>query len=371
MTCIALIAKYSWAGISTSLINSALFWEEKGYMVDIYLERPDVKRFPFPDFHGKNIRIIKTFLNFAPPADDLFFYANCFDRSSNYRWLIAFDVDALIRAGVCHLFGGVKIIYHSLEFYEPNHIGVRAFFKKRIEKFFSKRADYIFTQDLNRIAFLENELNVARYKFRLIYNSSPGEIISLRSNYFAEKFQLSSDLRIVLCVGSLMEETRIMDIVHSVKDWDERFVLVLHGWFPDNRVSEFVRRQRDAMPGKIYISEQLLNHWDKYVPFQSCHIGFLGFSSDTNNLKYAAGSAGKLFDFLRTGRPIIAFNSPGMLELVEGNGAGLVYNTVDDIWPALQELEKSYELFRENCFRGHGRYEFNRQYANVYDECLG
>jgi glycosyltransferase involved in cell wall biosynthesis len=363
---IALIAKYGWVGISTSLINTALFWEKKGYTVDIYLEQPDEKRFPFPDFPGKNIRIIRTVITALNLMDDLIFCRKYFDKHAGYQWVIGFDVEALIRTGICQLLYGGQVIYHSLEFYEPNHKTFWSIIKKILEKYFSRKAKYVFTQDANRVAFLENDLNIPKEKFRLIYNSPTGEAIKAHADYFRGKFNIKHESGIVLCVGSLMKETLVLDIVGSVKSWEDKFVLVLHGWFPDKTVMEFVRQQQEKSPDKIYISDQLFDHWNKYIPFQSCDIGFVGFSSDTNNMKYAAGSAGKLFDFLRTGKPIVAYDSPGMAHLIEGNGAGFVFSDVKKISSILSKIDKSYDLIQQNCFAAYRQYEFNGQYDKVF-----
>jgi len=363
---IALIAKYSWAGISTSLINTALFWAAKGYAVDIYLEQPDENKFPFPNVSGKNIRVIRTAITFSSLVDDVVFCQKYFDRRVIYQWVIGFDVEGLLRAGICQLLCGGKVIYHSLEFYEPKHKTLKSSFKKILEKYFSRKAAYVFTQDTNRVEFLEKNLNIQKEKFRLIYNSPSGEIIKAHADYFRDKFNISRESRIVLCVGSLMKETLVYEVVESVKYWDEKFVLVLHGWFSDKTVMEFVRQQQEKSPDKIFISDQLFDHWNKYIPFQSCDIGFVGFSSDTNNLKYAAGSAGKTFDFLRTGKPIVAFDSPGMMELIEGNGAGYVFSHVREIASVLSKIDQIYDSIHQNCFAAYNQYEFNGQYDKVF-----
>lgn len=365
---IALIAKYSWAGISTSLINTALFWEEKGYAVDIYLERPDEKRFPFPDFPGKNIHVIRTAISTINLIDDFIFCREYFDKHAGYQWVIGFDVEALIRAGICQWLCGGEVIYHSLEFYEPKHKPIRSFIKKFLERHFARKAAYVFTQDAKRAEFLEKDLNIPGERFRLIYNSPTGETIRDRADYFREKFNISVESRIVLCVGSLMRETLVLDIVASVKYWDAKFVLVLHGWFPDKTVMEIVRQQQQKYRDRIFISDQLFDHWNKYIPFQSCDFGFAGFSSDTNNMKYAAGSAGKIFDFFRTGKPIVAYDSPGMKELIEGNSAGYVYREMREIGSALSRIDKSYDSIRQNCLAAYSQYEFNAQYDKVCAE---
>jgi len=365
---IALITKYPWAGFSSSLINTALFWEGKGYTVDIYLEQPDEKRFPFPELPGNNIRVIRTAITTLNPIDDLIFCKNHFDRRAGYQWVIGFDAEGLIRAGICQLFFGGEVIYHSLEFYEPKHKPIRSSIKKFLERHFSRKAAYVFTQDAMRVAFLEKDLNVSRDKFKLIFNSPIGKTIENRADYFRDTFKISRESRIVLCIGSLMREHLIPDIVESTQYWDKKFVLVLHGWFSDKSLLEFVQQQQEKSPDRIYISDRLFDHWDKYIPFQSCDIGFVGFSFETKNLKYAAGSAGKIFDFLRTGKPIVAFDSPGMAVLIEGNGAGFVYSDVQDISKALSKIDANYDSIRQKCFSAYSQYEFDVQYDKVLAE---
>ncbi len=261
---------------------------------------------------------------------------------------------------------GGRVIYHSLEFHEPRRRTPKTFLAKLLERHFAGRAEYVFTQDTVRAEYLAQDLHVPKARFRLIYNSPRGGVIRDPADYFRDRFGISRESRIVLCVGSLMRETLVMDVVGSVKHWDAKFVLVLHGWFPDKAVKEFVCRMQGESPGRIYVSDRHFEHRNKYVPFQSCDIGFVGFSSDTNNLKYAAGSAGKLFDFLRTGKPIIAAGSPGMAELVEGNAAGFVFNDAQEMPAALRRMDESYEVISRNCLAAYGQYEFDRQYEKVF-----
>lgn len=363
---IALITKYSWVNISTSVINTALYWADKGYIVDVFLERPDDKRFTPLNFGNRSINIVRSSILARFRLDDLLFYLNYFNRNVDYEWVIGFDIDGLIRAGICQFFGGFEVIYHSLEFYEPQAKTPRALVIKWMERHFSSKASYVFTQDALRCEFLHRDLRIGKDKFKIIYNSPNGNTIRSRHNYFRKLFDIPDNLLVVLCVGSLIKEHYVYNLVDSVSTWMKNFTLVLHGWFPDDKVKRYVLEQQKLLPEMIHISDELFDNENKYVPFQSCDIGFVGFLPVSKNMEYSAGSAGKLFDFLRTGKPIVAFNTPGMFELIEGNGVGFVFNEPGEIACLLLKIKDNYEILSQNCYDTYKTYEFNCQYERIF-----
>lgn len=140
----------------------------------------------------------------------------------------------------------------------------------------------------------------------------------------------------------------------------------MHGWFPDNTVRDYVVRKAKLLPGRIFISENLFSQEDKYIPYLSSDIGFLGFDSESDNIKLAAGSAGKLFDFLRTGIPIVGYETPGMRALLEGNKVGFVFSDYSKLPSAFSKIAGVYDEYRKNCFNVSRDFEFNKQYDSVY-----
>lgn len=365
---IALITKFSWVGVSTSVINTALFWEAQGYRVDLYVESPDQRRFPLPDFGNKNIQVIETEILVKWPFNDLTFYFRKFnDKLNDYQWVIAFDCDALIRAGICRLFKEFQLIYHSLEFFEPKPRRFQSWVRKWLERRFSRNSHYIFSQDNTRIGYLSHDLGIDTGKFRIIYNSPSGDIINKRENYFREKFGIRSNSKIILCVGSLIKEHCVIELVDSVEDWPNNVVLVMHGWFPDKTVKNYVMEKANLFIGKIYLSEDLFSQEDKYIPFLSSDIGFVGFKSTSENTRLAAGSAGKLFDFIRTGTPIVAYESPGMKYLIEENRLGFVFSDYGYLPNIFVKIFSDYETYRENCFFTSRFFDFDYQYKKVME----
>jgi glycosyltransferase involved in cell wall biosynthesis len=370
MRSIALICRFGWVGISTSVINTALFWQSKGFIVDLYTEKPDLVNFPLPPFKGKNIKVIVTQIDHKKVIlEDLYFRQKYF-RKERYDFVIGFDHLGLIRGGIASFFKRSILIYHSLEFFEPAEKALKSRIISKIVKFseifFSFKADYFFSQDTYRIKYLKRKLLQKRNKFRVIYNSPIGVSFPGNSPYFRNLFDIPESKKIVLCVGSLIKEHQVLSLLDSISTWDERFVLVLHGWIPYITVKNEILKKKNEYPQKIFISNTLFKDENKYVPFQSCDIGFVGFQPLNNNLKYAAGSAGKIFDLLRSGKPILAFDTPGMKEIIEDNETGFVFNSWDEVNLHLLTIETRYMNYVNNAITTFAKYEFSKKYDEFY-----
>jgi glycosyltransferase involved in cell wall biosynthesis len=238
---------------------------------------------------------------------------------------------------------------------------------KYLEKLSAAKSKYVFTQDEYRINFLSDQLKIDKRKFKLIYNSGYGSPLKKNFDYFRNSFNIPNQKRIILCVGSLIKEHYIIDLLNTIEYWGENFVLVLHGWIPDKTVADFIKIKSQLYPQRLFLSENLFSAEEKETVFQSCDIGFVGFLPNNNNLKFAAGSAGKLFDFLKAGKPIIAYNTPGMVELIEANKVGFVFDNPSEISAILEKINIDYENLSQNAIKTFPKYDFMSQYESVYD----
>lgn len=366
---IALITCHGWVGFSTSVINSARYWAQEGFEVDLYVSSI-TKNIPLPQFHEKNIRIIHS--NKARHKflflDDLFFYLFYFKKK--YDYVIGFDARGLIRAFIANLFHHARLIYHSLEFYENSRFDFFFNVTKKAEIFCSKYAFKIFSQDELRINYLMNHLSLSRDRFDIIYNSTIGNINKEKKHYFNDKFSINYNKKIILATGSLTREHCIEELIESVHQWDDNFVLVLHGFIPDKQFEAYILNKIIQLPQKIFLSTDLLNDSDKDIIFQSVDIGFVGFLPKNNNLKYAAGAAGKLFGFMQCGVPLIAYNTPGMYELVEKNNIGCVFDDWNGVLLLLNKIIINYNYLINNCYFLYKKYEFINQYKNINNKFL-
>lgn len=365
---IGIVTKFSWVGISTSVLNTARFWAEKGYSVDLLLEQPDIDRFPLPLFESKLINIIIVKSNKIPILNDIIFcYRYLHQR---YIYIIAFDCEGLIRAGFGHIIFRLNIIYHSLEFYEPSKRSITSSIKQVLEKVFAQKSKFVFSQSIDRLSWLQRRLGLNQSQLKLIYNSPIGKIIVTQNDYFRKKYGISPDVKIILIIGSIIKEHFVEDLINELKLYESNYVFIFHGWFPDQTLLGLLAEAQKESQGKIELSKELFSDDDKYIPYTSCDLGFVGFKPITDNLKYAAGSAGKLFDFMRTGVPVIANDIPGMRELVTKNGIGDVFNDIQELPKIIQKLLSDYKYYSRNSKRAFDNYEFVHQYQKVYNEII-
>jgi len=361
---IALITKFGWVGISTSVINSAIFWESKGYSVDIYCEKPD-NRFRLPCFNTKNIKFIVSQINHGFIVDDIIFYFKFFFFKEKFSLIICFDFPAIIRGGLAGLLTNTPYIYHSLEFFEINSKSTKNKIKKYLEKKFARFSLSIFTQSEARLKYLSTNLSISKNKIKISYNSPIGDPLHIKSNYFQKKFMIAQNRKIVLCIGSLIKEHFIIELIKSISDWPEEFVLILHGWFSNSEDENYILCKQKECINKLFISRELFDEDNKYIPYLSCDIGFVGFRPENNNLKYAAGAAGKLFDFMRAGKPIIAYDSLDMFNIVHEK-VGLIFKDIKEIPNVLKKIKENYKKYSTSCYEIYEQYEFFQQYEKVY-----
>ena len=367
---VALILAHPWARVSTPPLMTARYLADSGYLVDMFIEYNeslDALGLCLADVAIPNLQVYAhhpdgqaPLLNLRngavlPPADASAVAGIVREHAGSYDWLIGFDPGGLARAAALSEIWGVPYVYHSLEIEEAHSP------KKGLEKQCNKGALYTLTQDESRADILARLNSIPRKSIFISVNSSLGEVLPEKSAYFHERFPIGERM-IVLATGSLLRETGIEDILASTPYWPRNFVLVLHGWlpFPDFRdaVKDFV-----AGRDNVFLSEAILPPEEKFQVFQGTDVGLVFFTGTDVNIHYAAGSAGKLYDCMRCGVPIIGNDIPGMRDLVEGNGCGLVVPDAEALPRALPQIARRRDLFRKNCLQVFPRYEFSRCYA--------
>lgn len=384
---VAIIVPLHYASVSQSVVNTAKYLASQGYLVDVFTIEDH--KFPLKTFNQDNIttyfienpiveRLEKIFSRFtyffAPILKGLEDAIHFFIPPHSYSFIIGFDPDGLIRAGILSQVWRVPYIYHSLELYEHNPTAPRKEkFKKRLEDWFSQRALFCFSQDEKRCHVLADENGLDKDKVLVVYNSALGsELLPEKDNYLRNKFNIDKDKYIVLAVGSLIIEHCIDEIVASVDEWPDNFVLVLHGWFGPQKDEHLIRHEVELRSGKVFLSTDLLDQ--KYKVFQSADVGLVFFRHITEfyqkNFIFAAGSSGKIFDFMRTGVPIIASDIPGMREIVEDRGCGMVVETPTHIGRTLPKIMEEYELLNKNSLEAFSFYEFGQCYSQVLKRIL-
>ena len=370
---IALILGYAWARVSTVPLMTARYLADCGYQVDLFVEYDDnaeQRGLCLPEISHPNIRThahavdpsvmpLHTRKGILLPQKDSSAVCDIARKGSgDYAWLIGFDPSGLARAAALAELWERPYVYHNLEIEEASSRW------KPLEIACSKNALYTLTQDDLRADILSRLNKVPRDKVFVSVNSSLGEVLPERDDFFRELFPEIGPRHIILAVGALIPECCMDEIVIASRAWDKEYVLVMHGWLYPKDFGEQVK-DFAASANNIFISENLVPPDQKFRIFQSVDACLVFFSDKHANTRYAAPSAGKLYDCMRCGVPVIGNDIPGMRDLVEKNGIGLVVRDASQLHAALPQIMRRRDFFRHNCLTAWPRYEFSKSYAPI------
>lgn len=367
---IALIAPFGWAGISAPLYSTIEYFSQKDYIVDVFLDENSFCNnlgLNKPLFDLKNVNIFffkfNKEINYFPFKDIEVSNRNLdfiefFKKNSNlkYEFIIGYDEEGIIRAGLCSFYFNIKYFYHSLEFYELKNK------TKKAEKYFASNAEKILTQCKYRKKILSNLLTIPKNKINIVYNTSLGECLKEKNKYFHSIFNIPKNKKIVLATGALMFITGIDKILNSLKNWDNNFVLILHGTIVEKEMEDLIASVIKEHPNKVFHSKEKLMHHDKFKIFTSSDITLMYYKPINLNLKYAAWSSGKFFDSARCGTPVIANNIINMSKLVEDTGCGIVVNDFSKINNYFYKIINNYSFYRNNCFKTYLHFNFKKSF---------
>ncbi len=373
---VALITAHGWVGISNPVINTAQFLAENGYRVDIFMTTDtacEKMGISDPGLEHDNIYVYAGTGSASPietapvcghvqvPLSDLEFVDAHRNRPGNYQWLVGFDPGGLNRAGLLSLIWKTPYVYHSLELYEEDWGG------KKTERWFSENALMVLTQDEKRADILARLNRIDRGRVHVAYNSALGRPTPEKKDYFHRALAIPPDRKVVLATGTLLPIHCIDDIVNAAPDWPEACALVLHGWIPDRQFERVLRERIATLKERVFLSTAILDQDHKNDIFQSADVGLVFFRPEGVNYKYAAGSSGKLYDFMRSGVPIIGNDIPGMRALVADNGCGVVVNDAAEIAARLPALLNRKDDYRPNCLKAFQQYEFGGCYRGIIE----
>jgi glycosyltransferase involved in cell wall biosynthesis len=357
-----------WAGISSPL-NNLVRVLSKQSKIDVFYHKKPFEQYEFeiPHFNFENVNLIiveskLTKENIFQKAYRKLLSVNQFEYNFSksfeidvYDEIIIFD-KVLRIVGHKFFFNSKKFTFFSLEI--PNII-------RRRDKLFLRSAERIFTQDLQRGEILSKYYRVSLDRIRVVYNSSIGTAEIKHTDYFYKMFKIDPTLKILLMTGTISFEHGLRDFLLIVDKYVGDLIFIIHGWVTDEKIREEIINH-SKFKSKLFLSEQIVKFDQKQMLLASASIGFVNFSSDEINYKYGAGSAGKLFDFMQIGKPILANSIPGMYQLVEKNEIGKVYYGLDRIQENIDYLIQNYENLSNNAIQKFPKFEFEKSIQNAF-----
>ncbi len=253
---------------------------------------------------------------------------------------------------------GCRIVYRAHELWsEQSPDFPMANFWLKLDKFFSRRVDGIISPEMNRAKVYLNEYG-ARELPVVVFNcpqliERPGQS-SLR--------QLLSEKGVkngfIVYYQGAIGRTRLVDkLLEAMRYTPNEISLVMVGWASD----EF-NNWLHAFIAENNLQNRVINlGFVKHGPylFELCSgadVGIVFAKDDCRNHRFMGTAANKLFEYMMLGVPILASNTTGYYDIVEGEHVGKCVDSEspESIAKGIMELYQNVSLRREiqqQCLR--------------------
>jgi len=360
-----------WNGVTTVQVNVINFFLSKGHTIKVILfdngiKADQLKLGRWPKDPRIEYRVInqKTFLakllNRFSLSRHIYKYVKCVSELNTAPQCYAFDYEA----GILCLFQkklkpSTRYFLHSIELYENTR---NVFLVKQA----FKNAAYIITQD-----WVRKERLLELYGLKQDYNI----LISVNSSRYSDRMDTTrltfpdhiAKRKKLLFIGSLIDQHCIQEVLETSKNIPEDFCLILHGWGAE-KFKDHINQLISMKPDNVWFSDFALDDVTKFRLYSSIDVGLVTFNKRYYNGKYAGLSAGKLYDFMRIGKPVLANDIPGLGEFVRENSIGRVIDDFGSLYKEMRALMTEYEMYAANAKALFGKCEFDLNFNQTYHE---
>lgn len=265
----------------------------------------------------------------------------------DYKLIIGVDKDGIIEASYLSQLMDIPygLISYEISFTEETGINFKS---EEIDA--CKHIDFAVCQDEVRSLFLSEENHIHFEKIIHIPVAGRGEKKGKKTQYLHKLLNIPLDKKIALFMGSVAKWSMISELVQSVDNWPDEWVLVLHHRYGLNSLFRNIQSKKIYISGESYPKpddlSRLLHSVDLGIAFYK--PTFEGIYSG-NNLKHLGLSSGKISTYLQHGVPVLT-NENGMIsDYIRLYDAGIVVHDFDDIPESLKIIDKIDHY--ENCYK--------------------
>lgn len=291
-------------------------------------------------------------------------------RDDSYQYIVGIEVLGLYTAHILKSNPGQKIIYFNMELFKLSTSRLPdRYLRGALESFVLKNnIDHIAIANKERIkVFLNDKKYIPASMVEMLPVASLGEPYLEKGNYFREKFNIPDDKTIVLYSGNIVEWAMCLEIVESVKNWGDEFVLVLHTYIEHPQNEDYYDLIEKAMlPGRVFISQKHFSFWELDKILSSAEIGLLFYREKDENFTEIGFSSNKLTQYLKTGMPIITNDLPFFSKFFDEHKCGKCVSSFEEIAGTISEISRDYSVYRKNAVSCYENYFDFRKYFNVF-----
>jgi len=253
-----------------------------------------------------------------------------------YDLIIGVDRQGLLEANILNKLKKTPYIFISFEIMFASETSVKY---KSLEINASKNISMWVVQDEVRAEKLkyENGLKNCNKSILPLASAGLGNINDLR---LRDQLSVPKNKKVAIMIGSVGVWSMASDIIKSIPDWPEDWVLILHERYGRTRkkLENELNELAAYINKKIFISECATEHVDDMSTILSGVDAGIAFyrpdyagSYTGNNIEFLGLASGKISTYLRYGVPVIA-NEVGLYaELIRKHKLGKIVSTPEDI----------------------------------------
>lgn len=283
--------------------------------------------------------------------------------SPEYLYCFAIDPTGLMAYKYSHLTTR-KLINVSLEIWNGinKYNRENKLIKKNELAFIKKHVHYITIQDEYRWAAYKRINGIIDdNKVLLLPNSCRSSDKQLFEDYFRENFNIDKKTYVVLSAGMICDEVHSLDIARSIGTYNfkHNVRVVFHERFLREKSDPYLHNIEKVSNGKITLSLNPVEYAQLPYVFSGADIGIVIYNQEIDdNFKIIGATSGKMFQFLRCGKPIIASSNPGLKEIVNEYQFGIVIDDLNDLPKAIDAIIDNYDYYSSNAIKA---------YTNIFD----
>ena len=336
-----------------SFYNSLLLFLKEGYEVDLIV--PESMNI---DCDTKNSTVIKYnskgILPFQTINQLIWIIYRLIPKE--YNLILPYHACGLIATGIMCTIKKTSYGYFCLEivcFDEIRNVAGKLI--KSLEIHFNKKADFTIVQDKSRKELIKKTHGLKDDSIFCIPNSYLGPF-NEDSEYLRDKFDIPRNKKVILYSGALELWAIDESLIHSVNEWDNNYVLVLHGYCRNDYLEKVLMplvEKINSKRKKIYLSLNLVDETEYMRLISSADIGLAWYKKDlSENVSTIGLSSGKMNAYLRCGIPIII---PTYLEdlrkFANEHKIGVAVDSEYEIKDGILEILNVYDYYKNNTIK--------------------
>jgi hypothetical protein len=309
---------------------------QKGYKVDVLSKYQAVNPYQQTGQDSYNLFLLPKTSDFP-----LFF--------NSYAFIFGVD-DGIIAAKAQADFLDVMYAHISYELFFDDEINTNMINTHYQSKIAAQGACFSILQDSQRATLYSDEYNVPLSSIYIMPAAGNGIISYCKSDYLHRIFNLHSDTRILLHMGSIASWTMVDWLVSMAYTMPENWVLVIHGRYGNKESGKIVAK-------RVYVTDTAIADFSdlkQLIQSASCCAAMYqpdpGSIYTGKNIQYIGLASGKFSTALQHGIPVLVRSGSMMGDLVNMYHAGVVCSpeqgdTLDILTKLPSELEAPF-----NCY---------------------